>query len=78
MIPLGPHPPVTLASRFLDLIDQQAWNSDLATKRVNTHQDEVIIVAFIITLNRQLLNTLDLYPIWMTELFAYTETKNLA
>ena len=45
-IPLGAHPPVTPVSRFLDLTDQQAWNSGLAAKKkVNTHQDEVIILA---------------------------------
>ena len=42
---MGPHPPVTPDSRFLDLIDWQAWNSGLAAKRVNTHQDKVIILA---------------------------------
>ena len=43
-IPLGPHPPVTPVSKFLDLIDWQAWYSSLAAKRVNTHQDKVIIL----------------------------------
>ena len=43
-VPLGSHPPVTPVSRFLDLIGWQAWNS-LAVERVNTHQDEVIILA---------------------------------
>ena len=49
-------------SRFLDLIDQQAWNFGHAAKRVNTHQGEGIIFSLAKSCyaNRQLLNPLDI------------------
>ena len=42
---IGSHPPVTTVSRLLDLISCRPACNSLAAKRVNTHQDEVIILA---------------------------------